>query len=132
MVMVVSKKEDKLQAVWFAAGMAALMACLERAILVSFVEQWRVIAFLLLNLLLLAILFTSTSSSTTIVETSTETFGTNATTESKIEVRKCSNFVIISSENLVGRRCLDMILMRYIWKKVMYLKKSSTIKAMFT
>ncbi|XP_019161806.1 PREDICTED: uncharacterized protein LOC109158328 [Ipomoea nil] len=48
------------QAVWFAAGTAALMACLERAVVVSFVEQWRVLVFLALNLLLLAILFTST------------------------------------------------------------------------
>ncbi|KAK4712508.1 hypothetical protein R3W88_007021 [Solanum pinnatisectum] len=80
------KKEDKLQAVWFAAGVAALMACLERAILVSFVEQWRVIAFLALNLLLLAILFTSTSTTPTtpIVETSSSS---NTTTESKIEVK---------------------------------------------
>ncbi|CAH9067894.1 unnamed protein product [Cuscuta europaea] len=47
------------QAVWFAAGTAALMACLERAVVVSFVEQFRVLVFLALNLLLLAILFTS-------------------------------------------------------------------------
>ncbi|XP_015065119.1 uncharacterized protein LOC107010357 [Solanum pennellii] len=83
MVMVV-KKEDKLQAVWFAAGVAALMACLERAILVSFVEQWRLIAFLALNLLLLAILFTSTTNTPTtpMVETTS-----NTTNQSKIEVK---------------------------------------------
>ncbi|TMW83442.1 hypothetical protein EJD97_001655 [Solanum chilense] len=83
MVMVV-KKEDKLQAVWFAAGVAALMACLERAILVSFVEQWRLIAFLALNLLLLAILFTSTTNTPTtpIVETTS-----NNTNQSKTEVK---------------------------------------------
>ncbi|KAK4367487.1 hypothetical protein RND71_011279 [Anisodus tanguticus] len=80
-----TKRQDKLQAVWFAAGVAALMACLERAILVSFVEQWRVIAFLALNLLLLAILFTSRSTPTTpIVETSQESISN--TTESKIEL----------------------------------------------
>ncbi|KAJ8546288.1 hypothetical protein K7X08_018871 [Anisodus acutangulus] len=95
MVMVVAmeetKRQDKLQAVWFAAGVAALMACLERAILVSFVEQWRVIAFLALNLLLLAILFTSRSTPTTpIVETSQESISNP--TESKIEekgVKEC-------------------------------------------
>lgn len=53
------KKQGQLQAMWFAAGTAAFMACLERAVLVSFVEQWRVVVFLALNLLLLAILFTS-------------------------------------------------------------------------
>ncbi|CAH9125255.1 unnamed protein product [Cuscuta epithymum] len=56
------KQEGKgadVQAVWFAAGTAALMACLERAVVVSFVEQFRVLVFLALNLLLLAILFTS-------------------------------------------------------------------------
>ncbi|XP_060193200.1 uncharacterized protein LOC132622591 [Lycium barbarum] len=101
MVMVVSmedtKKQDKLQAVWFAAGVAALMACLERAILVSFVEQWRVIAFIALNLLLLAILFTSRTTPTTpIVETSQESISSN-TTESKIEereVKECKKHLV--------------------------------------
>lgn len=55
------KKQGQLQAMWFAAGTAAFMACLERAMLVSFVEQWRAVVFLALNLLLLAILFTSPS-----------------------------------------------------------------------
>ncbi|XP_059295271.1 uncharacterized protein LOC132048382 [Lycium ferocissimum] len=101
MVMVVSmedtKKQDKLQAVWFAAGVAALMACLERAILVSFVEQWRVIAFIALNLLLLAILFTSRTTPTTpIVETSQESISSN-TTESKFEereVKECKKHLV--------------------------------------
>ncbi|KAG5624315.1 hypothetical protein H5410_009533 [Solanum commersonii] len=105
MVMVVKmeerKKEDKLQAVWFAAGVAALMACLERAILVSFVEQWRLIAFLALNLLLLAILFTSTSTTPTnpIVESSNNT----TTTESKIEVKvrkECKKYVVPCVEDI--------------------------------
>ncbi|PHT57227.1 hypothetical protein CQW23_05713 [Capsicum baccatum] len=88
MVMVVGKEQDKLQAVWFAAGVAALMACLERAILVSFVEQWRLVAFLSLNLLLLAILFTSTTSAaptTPNVETSQQSTSTD---ESKIQDEK--------------------------------------------
>lgn len=51
--------EDQLQAVWFAAGTAAFMACIERAVVVSLFAHWRVWAFLALNLLLLAILFTS-------------------------------------------------------------------------
>ncbi|KAJ8567012.1 hypothetical protein K7X08_019220 [Anisodus acutangulus] len=100
MVMVVAmeetKRQDNLQAVWFAAGVAALMACLESAILVSFVEQWRVIAFLALNLLLLAILFTSRSTPTTpIVETSQESISN--TTESKIEekgVKECKKLLV--------------------------------------
>lgn len=55
------RKEDEqqLHAVRFAAGVAVLMACLERAAVVSFYEHWRVWVFLTLNLLLLAILFTS-------------------------------------------------------------------------
>ncbi|KAL3525984.1 hypothetical protein ACH5RR_014356 [Cinchona calisaya] len=61
MVELEKKKHGQLQAMWFAAGTAAFMACLERAVLVSFVEQWRVVVFLALNLLLLAILFTSPS-----------------------------------------------------------------------
>lgn len=54
------KKDVQLQAMWFAAGTAAAMACLQRAVLMSFMEQWRMLVFLALNLLLLAILFTST------------------------------------------------------------------------
>ncbi|EYU34689.1 hypothetical protein ABFS82_11G126200 [Erythranthe guttata] len=52
-------EDAQLQAVWFAAGTAALIACIERAVVVSLFAQWRVWAFLALNLLLLAILFTS-------------------------------------------------------------------------
>ncbi|KAK4426174.1 hypothetical protein Salat_1385900 [Sesamum alatum] len=50
---------DQLQAVWFAAGTAACIACVERAVVVSLFAHWRVWAFLALNLLLIAILFTS-------------------------------------------------------------------------
>ncbi|KAK6155138.1 hypothetical protein DH2020_009386 [Rehmannia glutinosa] len=53
--------EDQIKAVSFAAGTAACMACIERAIVVSVFVHWRVWAFLALNLLLLAILFTSKS-----------------------------------------------------------------------
>ncbi|KZV45656.1 hypothetical protein F511_02316 [Dorcoceras hygrometricum] len=55
------RKEDCLTAVWFAAGTAASIACIERAIVVSLFAHWRVWVFLALNLLLLAILFTSKS-----------------------------------------------------------------------
>lgn len=55
------KGEDRLRAVSFAAGTAAFMACIERAVMVSVFVHWRVWAFLALNLLLLAILFTSKS-----------------------------------------------------------------------
>ncbi|GFP79299.1 hypothetical protein PHJA_000073400 [Phtheirospermum japonicum] len=53
------KGEDQIKAVGFAAGMAACMACIQRAIVVSVLVHWRVWAFLALNLLLLAILFIS-------------------------------------------------------------------------
>ncbi|MCE0482475.1 hypothetical protein HAX54_041272 [Datura stramonium] len=124
MVMVVgmedTKKQDKLQAVWFAAGVAALIACLERAILVSFVEQWRVIAFLALNLLLLAILFTSTTTATTttpILETTQESISisiSSNTTESKIEEKEvkeckkplvpCVEEILLISEEAISRK----------------------------
>lgn len=61
MIMQEKKKDVQIQAMWFAAGTAAAMACLQRAVLVSVMEQWRMLVFLALNLLLLAILFTSTS-----------------------------------------------------------------------
>ncbi|XP_073029686.1 uncharacterized protein [Primulina eburnea] len=56
-----ARRDDQIKAVWFAAGTAALMACIERATVVSLFAHWRVWAFLLLNLLLLPILFTSKS-----------------------------------------------------------------------
>ncbi|KAG6396002.1 hypothetical protein SASPL_142136 [Salvia splendens] len=56
--------EDRVRAVSFAAGTAAFMACIERAFMVSVFMHWRVWAFLALNLLLLAILFTSKSQNT--------------------------------------------------------------------
>ncbi|PWA52185.1 hypothetical protein CTI12_AA457180 [Artemisia annua] len=48
-----------LQAVWFAAGMAVIIACLERAVVVSIFKHLHMWVFLALNLLLIAILFTS-------------------------------------------------------------------------
>ncbi|KAI3726065.1 hypothetical protein L1987_65862 [Smallanthus sonchifolius] len=53
-------RKDQLQAVWFAAGMAVVIACVERAVVVSVFKQWHMWVFLTLNLLLIAILFTST------------------------------------------------------------------------
>ncbi|CAN4082533.1 unnamed protein product [Withania somnifera] len=110
MVMVVAmeetKKQDNLQAIWFAAGVAALMACLERAILVSFVEQWRLIAFLALNLLLLAILFTSRSTTTPIVESTTSSI---STTESKIEekvVKECKKPLLPCVEEVLSEEAI--------------------------
>ncbi|KAL8545874.1 hypothetical protein ACS0TY_005840 [Phlomoides rotata] len=61
--------KDQLQAVWFAAGTAAFMACIERAVVVSLFAHWRVWAFLALNLLLLAILYMTSKSQ---IESSTE------------------------------------------------------------
>ncbi|PIM99784.1 hypothetical protein CDL12_27710 [Handroanthus impetiginosus] len=55
------KGEDQIKAVSFAAGTAAFMACIGRVVIVSVFVHWRVWAFLALNLLLLAILFTSKS-----------------------------------------------------------------------
>lgn len=81
-----SRKEDYLHAVWFAAGMAVLMACFERAVIVSIFEQWRVWVFLVLNLLLLAILFTSTCSSTVVESKADDEKRSNDLAELKIEV----------------------------------------------
>ncbi|KAJ0894337.1 hypothetical protein HanPSC8_Chr09g0387951 [Helianthus annuus] len=53
-------RKDHLQAVWFAAGMAIVIACVERAVVVSIFKQLHMWVFLALNLLLIAILFTST------------------------------------------------------------------------
>ncbi|KAJ0457333.1 hypothetical protein HanIR_Chr15g0772481 [Helianthus annuus] len=52
-------QKHHLHAVWFAAGTALLLACVERAVVVS-IFQYHMWVFLALNLLLIAILFTST------------------------------------------------------------------------
>ncbi|KAI3670025.1 hypothetical protein L6452_41601 [Arctium lappa] len=54
-------KKDQLQAVRFAASIAIVIACLERAAVLSIFKQWHMWVFLTLNLLLIAILFTSTN-----------------------------------------------------------------------
>lgn len=95
--------EQQLHAVRFAAGAAVLMACLERATLVSFFEQWRVFVFIVLNLLLLAILFTSSNYHT--CPNLTNVVGSDAqedTTSNKDEVRtqQCSNFAKRSHQDV--------------------------------
>lgn len=56
-------EDDTINTVLFTAGAALLMACLKRAAITCLVEQWRAWVFLVLNLVLLAILFTSIRSS---------------------------------------------------------------------
>lgn len=52
--------DDIMNTVLFTAGAALLMACVKRAMITSLVEQyWRAWVFLALNLVLLAIVFTS-------------------------------------------------------------------------
>ncbi|CAI9283251.1 unnamed protein product [Lactuca saligna] len=58
--MEVITRNVQLQAVLFTAGTAVVFACLERAVVVSIFKQWHMWVFLALNLLLIAILFTST------------------------------------------------------------------------
>lgn len=55
--------DDIMHTVFFTAGAALLMACLKRAMITCLIEQWRAWVFLALNLVLLAILFTSLRSS---------------------------------------------------------------------
>jgi type III secretory pathway component EscV len=52
-------EDDTINTVLFTAGAALLMACLKRAMIMCLVEQWRAWVFLVLNLVLLAIFFTS-------------------------------------------------------------------------
>lgn len=55
-----NKREVKeIYTVLFTAGTALLMACLKRAVMLMLIEQWRLWVFLVLNLVLLAIFFTS-------------------------------------------------------------------------
>jgi type III secretory pathway component EscV len=54
--------DDTMHTILFTAGTALLMVCLKRAMITLLVEQWRAWVFLVLNIVLLAILFTSTRS----------------------------------------------------------------------
>ncbi|KAM1656713.1 hypothetical protein TB2_044964 [Malus domestica] len=59
------REGGRVNTVLFTAGAAVLMACLKRFILMVFLmEHWRAWVFLLLNLVLLAVVFTSISSRT--------------------------------------------------------------------
>ncbi|GMI99185.1 hypothetical protein like AT3G28420 [Hibiscus trionum] len=52
-------KKENVNTALFTAGMAVLVVCLKRALLLFLVQQWRAWVFLVLNLVLLAIFFTS-------------------------------------------------------------------------
>ncbi|KAL3640140.1 hypothetical protein CASFOL_015108 [Castilleja foliolosa] len=80
--------DHQLQAVWFAAGTAALIACVERAVVETLFTHWRVWAFLALNLLLLAILFTSSKSPQIASDEIHQTV--NCHDFSKLEIKKIS------------------------------------------
>lgn len=98
------RKEDEqqLHAVRFAAGVAVLMACLERAAVVSFFEQWRVWVFLALNLLLLAILFSSTC-------TTSSSSGSNEVIISSSEEENSANDVEVDGEeNKSLKQCSNL------------------------
>ncbi|CAN6708709.1 unnamed protein product [Malus baccata var. baccata] len=63
------RESGRVNTVLFTAGAAVAMACLKRVILMVFLmEQWRASVFLLLNLVLLAIVFTSISSGTSNID----------------------------------------------------------------
>ncbi|KAG8637942.1 uncharacterized protein LOC110602521 [Manihot esculenta] len=56
-------EDDYVNKILFGAGATLAMACLKRLLVMVFVEQWRSRVFLILNLVLLAIFFTSVHSS---------------------------------------------------------------------
>ena len=86
--------DDRTQTVLLTAGTALLIAWLKRAVMVCLVEQWRAWVFLALNLVLLAIVFTSARSSATASEDeetkessdNTNNTNTNTNTNSNVEV----------------------------------------------
>lgn len=53
------EKKENVNTALFTAGIAFLLVCLKRALLLFLVQQWRAWVFLVLNLVLLAIFFTS-------------------------------------------------------------------------
>ncbi|TYI63567.1 hypothetical protein E1A91_D09G027600v1 [Gossypium mustelinum] len=53
------EKKENVNTALFTAGIAVLLVCLKRALLLFLVQQWRAWVFLVLNLVLLAIFFTS-------------------------------------------------------------------------
>ncbi|KAK9272307.1 hypothetical protein L1049_002678 [Liquidambar formosana] len=89
--------EDCIHTVLIAAGTALLVACLKRAIMVSLVEQWRAWVFVVLNVVLLAILFTSKRS------ISSEQQESNSSVEIHIEKKKerkeCSPLVAVEKSS---------------------------------
>ncbi|TXG59051.1 hypothetical protein EZV62_016880 [Acer yangbiense] len=80
--------DESIYTVLFTAGTALLMACLKRFIMMFFIEQWRLWVFLLLNVVLLAIFFTSMPSSKTTTTTTTKTSTQDQESEEKINITK--------------------------------------------
>ncbi|KAH7851716.1 hypothetical protein Vadar_015690 [Vaccinium darrowii] len=94
------KKEDHhIQAVWFAAATLVVVACLKSAAVVSLVEQWRVWVFLTLNLLLLAILFTSTSTKASAILDGIDNDAQNKMNEREMGRKQCKKRMVASDED---------------------------------
>ncbi|KAJ9683541.1 hypothetical protein PVL29_019214 [Vitis rotundifolia] len=97
--------DDRTHTVLFAAGTALLIAWLKRAVMVCLVEQWRAWVFLALNLVLLAIVFTSARSSTAAAATS-EDEETNESSDnsSSSNNNNNSNAEVVEAERKKRRR----------------------------
>lgn len=93
--------DDRTHTVLFAAGTALLIAWLKRAVMVCLVEQWRAWVFLALNLVLLAIVFTSARSSTT---TSEDEETNESSDNSSSSNNNNSNAEVVEAERKKRRR----------------------------
>ncbi|KAG6578611.1 hypothetical protein SDJN03_23059, partial [Cucurbita argyrosperma subsp. sororia] len=82
--------KDSIGTALLSAGTALLMAaCLKRAVVLFLVEQWRIWVFLLLNLILVAIFFTSSPSSPSSYSESQTQEANAKIKQKKIENREC-------------------------------------------
>ncbi|XP_021770767.1 uncharacterized protein LOC110734957 [Chenopodium quinoa] len=90
-------EEKHLHTAIFTMVIALLMLCFRRAVVVSLVEQWRARIFLLLNLVLLAVLFTSLHFCT---GSSAKDHHGNSNVDEKIVANKHKSDVVVTKSSV--------------------------------
>ncbi|KAJ4707548.1 ABC transporter F family member 4 [Melia azedarach] len=91
--------DENMYTVLFTAGTALLMVGLKRAVMMFFIEQWRFWVFLVLNLVLLAIFFTSMHNPD-VQNQEQEGDGDN-----KRKIKKCGHGGEVNEENEEDKEC---------------------------
>ncbi|KAE8732007.1 Detected protein of unknown function [Hibiscus syriacus] len=103
------EKKENVNTALFTAGIAVLVVCLKRALLLFLVQQWRAWVFLVVNLVLLAIFFTSINPNSSQQEINRKDEESKKTSGGLNEVEACKeedNDEVVNSKK--RRKCEDV------------------------